>query len=308
MSPRSRYTSLVFLILLFVRGTVEARNISPTVHQVTASAQGLSVNGYIVEGRHGLVVVDSALTVSDTKALRARVDALGKPLLAILLTHGHPDHYNGVSGLVKERPSPVPVFATAAVARVIRTDDAAKQRQWQPVFGAEWPSERTFPDHEVRDGQKMTFDGMTFVVHELGPSESHADSYWELLGPERAAFVGDQVLNGSHAYTNDGHTAAWLAHLERLSRELGAVKRIYPGHGPVGDASLFTWEKQYLTAYRTEVEALRAGARQLSEPQKKALIARMKSAYPTLTNDFMIALGADTVATELATAHENPTL
>lgn len=38
--------------------------------------------------------------MSDAHALRAAFDRLHKPLLAVPLTHGHPDHYNGVSALL----------------------------------------------------------------------------------------------------------------------------------------------------------------------------------------------------------------
>src|SRR5499426_1092414 len=106
---------------------IMGRSAEPTIHQVTASAQGLSVNCYLVEGQRGIVAIDSALTVSDSKALRAKVDALRKPLLAILLTHGHPDHYNGVFYLIEGRRAPVPVYATAAVSKVIHESDAAKE-------------------------------------------------------------------------------------------------------------------------------------------------------------------------------------
>ena len=103
-----------------------AERASATVHQFGASPQGLSVNCYVVEGRRGLVAIDSALTVSDSKSLRAKVDALGKPLLAVLLTHGHPDHYNGIAYLTEGRT--VPVYATASVAKVIREWDGAKEK------------------------------------------------------------------------------------------------------------------------------------------------------------------------------------
>jgi glyoxylase-like metal-dependent hydrolase (beta-lactamase superfamily II) len=279
-------------------GLAKSRDHAPNIHQVTGSLQGLSVNSYIIEGEHGLVEVDSALTISDSKALRAKVDALGKPLLAILLTHGHPDHYNGVFYVIEGRR--VPVYATAAVAKIIRDYDSPKEKQWTPVFGAEWPPKRAFPDHQVNDGEKLTFDGMTFVAHDLGPAESYADSYWEMVSPERNAFIGDEVLAGSHAYTNDGHTTEWLKNLERLARSLKGVKHVYPGHGPAGDASMFDWEKQYLTKYRKQVDSLRAGATKLTAEQKKMLVAKMKADYPTATNEFMIALGADTVAAELA--------
>lgn len=57
-----------------------------------------------------MVAVDALLTVPDATALRARVDELGKPLRAVLLTHGHPDHYNGVRVPVGE--DEVPVYST----------------------------------------------------------------------------------------------------------------------------------------------------------------------------------------------------
>jgi glyoxylase-like metal-dependent hydrolase (beta-lactamase superfamily II) len=299
---RSRVILLMqcLMCLLCSHAVAKARAGAPAIHQVTASAQGLSVNCYIVEGQHGLVAIDSALTVSDAKALRTKVDALQKPLIAILLTHGHPDHYNGVSYLIEGRK--VPVFATTAVAKVIRDYDMPKEKQWKQVFGAEWPPQRTFPDHEVKDGEKVTFDGLTFVVHDLGPGESYADSYWALEGPKRAVFIGDVVLSGSHAYTNDGHTTEWLKNLDRLTRDLKGIKQVYPGHGPAGDVSILGWQKQYLTTYRREIDALRAGSSKLTEQQKKVLVERMKAAYPAAGNDFMIALGADTVAAELAGA------
>lgn len=271
---------------------------APTVHTVTASPEGLSVNGYLVEGPTGVVAIDSALTISDGRALRARLDALKKPLLAVLLTHGHPDHYNGVAPLIEG--SKVPVYATAAVTQVIREYDAAKEKQWKPVFKDEWPATRAFPNKEVKSGDKLTFDGMTFVVNDVGAGESHADSYWILEGSNRAAFIGDMVLNGSHAYTNDGHTQEWLATLARSQKALKGIKQIFPGHGPGGDVSMLAWQSAYLSRYRTEVDALRAGAPSLSEAAKKTLEERMKAAYPEAGNVFMITLGADTVAGELA--------
>ena len=62
------------------------------VHRFGATAAGTPVNAYLVEGADGVVAVDATLTVSDGRALRARADALGKPLLGVAVTHTHPDH------------------------------------------------------------------------------------------------------------------------------------------------------------------------------------------------------------------------
>ena len=45
--------------------------------------------------RKELVIVDTTLTMSDSKALKQTADNLGKPVAGIILTHGHPDHVAG---------------------------------------------------------------------------------------------------------------------------------------------------------------------------------------------------------------------
>jgi glyoxylase-like metal-dependent hydrolase (beta-lactamase superfamily II) len=94
-----------------------------TVHRFEASL--FPVNAYLVETRIGIVVVDATLGVSDGRALRARVDALRKPLAAVLITHSHPDHYGGLRSLLDG--TDVPVYAVAGVDEVIRRDDSAKR-------------------------------------------------------------------------------------------------------------------------------------------------------------------------------------
>lgn len=54
------------------------------IHTVASSPAGISANAYLVEGATALVVVDSALTVSEAAKVRAQADALGKPLAAVL--------------------------------------------------------------------------------------------------------------------------------------------------------------------------------------------------------------------------------
>ena len=60
------------------------------IHVFTSKEPMLMVNAFIVEGANELVIVDTTLTVSDSKALKALADRLNKPIAGILLTHGHP--------------------------------------------------------------------------------------------------------------------------------------------------------------------------------------------------------------------------
>jgi glyoxylase-like metal-dependent hydrolase (beta-lactamase superfamily II) len=270
----------------------------PVVHRFDAGEAGVHVNAYLIETPRGVIAVDATLTESSSKALRARIDSLGKPLLAVLLTHGHPDHYNGVTNLLAGKD--VPVVATAGADSVIRASDAAKEAQWRPMFGDEWPPRRTFPTRTVADGETVSFGGVKLTVHALGPGESHHDAYWVLEGPPKVAFVGDAVLHQVHAYTADGHTTEWIANLDRLSRELADVETIYPGHGEPGGTELLMWQRAYLEVYRGAVAGLSGGRLTLSDPAKATLVERMKAFLPNERLAFLIPLGADAVAAELA--------
>ena len=57
---------------------------------------------------------------------------------------------------------------------------------------------------------------------------------------------------------------------------------------------------QYLTRYRREVPDLAGSGPSLTEAAKTTLVARMKEELPTDKLEFMIGLGADPVARELA--------
>jgi len=127
---------------------------SPLVHRFRASL--FPVNAYLLELADGIVVIDSTLGVSDGRALRARVDATGKPLRAVIVTHTHPDHYGGLTALL-EGSEGVPILSIQGVRDAIERDDLAKEAILRPMFGDEWAQWRTFPNRDVRDGERGIF-------------------------------------------------------------------------------------------------------------------------------------------------------
>jgi glyoxylase-like metal-dependent hydrolase (beta-lactamase superfamily II) len=274
----------------------------PVIHTYRAAEPGLGVNSYLIEAESGVVVVDTNLLVSDIDALHARLRALKKPLLAILLTHAHPDHFNGVAALVRDKE--VPVYAAASVARVIGEIADAKREQWSPVYGAEWPKETYYPNSPLAEETQVRLGELTITVRELGPAESHADSYFIVRaeGSRPVGFTGDLAFHGTHPYTADGHTAAWLAALDVLAGELGDFGTLYPGHGDPAGPGLFAEQRRYLLYYRELVRRLSGGGPRLSDAAKAELDAGMRAFLPGAPLTWMIGLGADAVAGELAAA------
>lgn len=277
----------------------DTSSLEARVHTYASGESGIFANAYLVDVGPGVVAIDATLSTSDSSRLRAQLDEMHKPLLAVLLTHGHPDHYNGVTNLIDGYS--VPVVATAAVDRVIREWDARKEAQWKPVFKEEWPATRTFPNRIVRDGESLTFGDVRFTVHDLGPGESHADSYWVAQAhDQRVAFIGDLIFNGFHSYLTDGHSTEWLANLHRVRPKLVSFQRMYPGHGEAGGTELLDVEEHYLSRYREAVASIGHGKSSLTDPEKAELDEAMRKYLPDGKLTFLISLGADAVAAELA--------
>ena len=270
------------------------------VHQITSGPNTFLTNAFLIETSGSLVAVDAMMTVSDARNLRRRADIIGKPLRSVLITHGHPDHYNGVGELLMGLGN-IPVIATESVDRTMRRIDDAKEIQWRPVFGEEWPKERVFPDRLVSDRETLLFDGVPFTVRELGPGESHCDLFWTVGTSRQAVFVGDVVFGGVHSFMNDGHSLDWLSSLDVIEKELQGVGTLYTGHGNPGPPmDLVASQRRYLLHYRKTVRNLSKGKSSLSAEAKKDLIRAMKEVLATDALECFITAGADAVASELS--------
>ncbi|MCU7727476.1 MBL fold metallo-hydrolase [Actinoplanes sp. KI2] len=263
------------------------------IHTYTAAEAGLLVNSYLLETADGVVLIDANLLLSDVRALAARIAALHKPLLGVFVTHAHPDHFNGLPLLAGDD---VPVYAAHDVADTIARIADAKRAQWQPVYGDEWPDRHRVPDQRLSTGDTVELGGLRFRLHAVGAAESHADSYLTL---DDRAFIGDLAFHGTHPYTADGHTDRWLTALDALTEELDGAT-LYPGHGAPGDAGMLAEQRRYLMMYRATIGRLAAGAPALTDAQREELTAVMTRFLPGAPLTWMIGLGADAVAAEIA--------
>lgn len=275
------------------------------VHVFSSGCEGLFTNAFAVETSRSVVAIDTTMRVSDAQGFRTLIDSIGKPLVALIITHGHPDHYNGAVEI--SRGLDIPMIATQGVDRVIRRIDDAKEKQWKPVFGDDWPAKRRFPNRFVKDGETLSFDGVPFTVGELGEGESHWDSYWVVGGPSPVAFVGDIVFNGVHSFMNDGHSALWLKNLDLLEKKVSACRQLYTGHGAmVAPKEGLEAQRRYLRLYRETVRKLAKGNNVLDDGAKAELVKVMKAHLPTDYLESFIPAGANPVAAELAKAAEAP--
>lgn len=192
---------------------VDKINTSPAVVMFTAPNPGPKT----LEGTHTFVVGrDQTYIIDPGPYLPSYQDFLAEWLinnrrrpLAILLTHGHPDHASGAAHL--KNLLSIPIWCSAAMA-----DDQARQ------LGV---------DKRFEDGRSFQLEGNTLcVIASPGHAPDHV-AFW--LERARILFSGDTILGqGSTLIAPpEGDMAAYMDTLEAMRRL--RPRLIAPGHGPI---------------------------------------------------------------------------
>ncbi|MFO7322653.1 MAG: MBL fold metallo-hydrolase [Chloroflexota bacterium] len=276
----------------------------PKVHAVTGKFMVLPrdhVHAYVVELEHSVVVIDTTLALSSARDLRRLADSTGKPIEAVLLTHGHPDHYTGLVAF-----EGVPSFASQGCVDFARREDVVKAATAKQYLGDEYPDVRLFPTELVHDGQKLTFDGVTFTFTDLGPGESDSDGMWTIeKDGMKLAFVGDAVANRCHCFFRDGHTAEWLRILDRLEREFAFEDTLlYIGHGATPSTlEAIQWQRGYIQTYLAAMHALEDKSTPVSRANQEAIIAAMQRYLPGDATLFLLDYEMDVFMAEFFAAN-----
>ncbi len=171
-------------------------------------------NGYVVRvGERSLVAIDPG-PIDDRQrdAFLAVARDAGASYAAILVTHGHPDHYPGAAPLAAATGAPVYAHSLAR-----------------------FPHDRT-----LGDGERLTFgDGSRLATGDAAFTMLHApghapDHLVFVLEDERALFTGDVVLGTGTVVVAppSGEMRTYQRTLHRLRDEYGDAQAIYGGHGP----------------------------------------------------------------------------
>ena len=271
---------------------------TPTIHTYTSQEPLIRPNAFIVEAGREVVIVDTTLTMSDSKALKKKAESLGKPIAAILITHAHPDHIAGIANVAPN--GDIPIYSLQSVFNLMKASEESKHKQWAALFKDEWVPKWVYPNTIVAPGESVRVAGLTFKVIDLGAGgDCDANSMWLIEDNQQAAFVGDFLYSGNHAYLMDGSLLRWMANLNRFEPLLEQYGKLYVGHGSASDISLVRKQKEYFeTACHALLDATE-GTAILNEGLKKKYEQAMLTAYPDYGFKLTVAFSADALAKEL---------
>lgn len=211
-------------------------------------------NMTVIEGEHGLVVIDPLLTAEAAAAgmALAREHLGDKPITAVIITHSHSDHFGGIKGIVSaERVTSGAVrvvapigFLEHAISENVYAGTAMSRRA-QYMYGvgiAPGPhgqvstglgiglSNGTTTLLEPTDlvsesGQELILDGLRFVFQYTPGAEAPAEMNFHL--PElRALCMAENVSHNMHnLYTLRGaeirDAAAWSDYIHEALELFG---------------------------------------------------------------------------------------
>ncbi|MBD0688631.1 MBL fold metallo-hydrolase [Streptomyces sp. CBMA123] len=239
----------------------------------------------LILGERTAILVDAQLTRSAGRELAEWVAGKGRRLLAIVITHQHPDHYFGAEEVLKLFPD-AQLLAAPAVVEGIRRTVAAKVAQWKPVYGDDIPDRPLIPAPLLP--QPLMLDRQVIPVLLLGQADC-GESTVVHVPSIRTVIAGDFACNGTHVWTADTTPAqrtTWGHNLGRIA-DLG-VDRVIAGHRAPEQGDDAARVLAFTGAYLKDFDRLLA--EHPDDPE--ALVTAMNERYGELTLPSFLDLGA----------------
>lgn len=272
---------------------------SLTVHTFASPPDAFFVNSYWFETDAGIVVVDAQFLVSQARLLRERIVAAGKPLAAVVVTHSHPDHFNGVGVLLEGADEGVPVYATQETRDGIAAIEAQKRAEWKPVHGADYPDATLLPDRIVASGGSITVGGLDLRFDDVGPGESLNQTLVTVAGTG-TLFCGDLIYNRVHPWLVEGRSSAWLEQLGSVLKNHAKIERVYPGHGEPTSLLGLNEHLGYVNTFQSLVRAGMERSGAIGDEGRAAIKAEVEARFPDRPLAMLLDPNIDGVAAELA--------
>lgn len=177
-------------------------NITPLWSPTTAT---------LIHTANEAVLVDPLFTIAQATSLADWIDDLipDKRLTYIYVTHGHGDHFFGLSTLLERFPNATAVATPGVLAHMEEQLTPASREFWTTWFPGDQIRFPSSPPAKVLDPKNPTIQLDGHSLHAINAGHSDTDSSTFLWVPDlKLAVAGDIVYNGVYSYLAESLTPA----------------------------------------------------------------------------------------------------
>jgi glyoxylase-like metal-dependent hydrolase (beta-lactamase superfamily II) len=188
------------------------------------------ISSTLISGERDAVLVDTPITVEQGRALANCVAARGKNLTTIYATHGHGDHFFGVTTVLERFPN-ARFVARPEVIRIMRQQASPESLAtfWNPRFPGQISSQLAIAEELA--GNLINLEGHDLVSVPLGFTDTAGTTCLHV--PSIGLIVaGDAAYNGVHLHLSESpdqqRRQEWIAALDKM--ELLKPRAVIAGH------------------------------------------------------------------------------
>ena len=193
------------------------------------------ISSTLISGERDAVLVDTPITVEQSRALVDWLVARGKNLTTIYATHGHGDHFFGTSTVLERFPR-ARFVARPEVIKVMREQASPESLDtfWKPRFPGQIASPLAIA--EELTGNVINLEGHDLVSVPLGFTDTAGTTCLHV--PSIGLIVaGDAAYNGDHLHLSESpdqqKRQEWIAALDKM--ESLKPRAVIAGHKRVGN-------------------------------------------------------------------------
>ena len=226
----------------------------------TPENRGMMANVVFVLTSAGVVVLDSGASVQiGEMAIRRLRTLTDHPVVAVVNSHYHGDHFLGNDAFVQAYDAQLPIYAhpdtRRQIAGVAGSGWRSAMERW--TNGASIGTRVVPPNRDAGHGDVLRFGDTTLRLHHHGRAHTEADLCVEVV-EDRVVYMGDVVMNGRIANMDDGSYVGTLQTIDRMLAELPGALWI-PGHG-MASRTLLTEQREFFSGlFENCVAAVKVG-------------------------------------------------
>lgn len=249
-------------------------------------------NIMFIVSKKGVIVIDPSASLQiGQMAIRMIKTVTDLPVIAVINTHYHGDHWMGNHAFVEAYPH-VKIYALAEVKEAI---SGALGEEWiqmalSATNNATAGTKIVPPNTAVKPGDVLDFGDVKLKLHHFGQCHTPYDMLVEIEGTD-LVHMGDLVMDGRMAGMGNGE-GSFVKGIETMKKIKVAMpnKTFFPAHGLPGKGLIDEEIQLFETVYNAAASAQKEG-KSISDASAAAKATPFMQAYAKKTEGFDHGLG-----------------